>query len=107
MITWSQPTTHSKAPQTEPASKISQPSQGQDSHSMVTRFKLGVVKPNPKYALTSTSSHSVPREPWNVQSALAYPGWKSAMEEEFTALQLHQTWTLVPHTPDLHIIGSK
>jgi hypothetical protein len=80
MITWSQPTTHSKAPQTERASKISQPFQGQYSHSMVTRFKLGVVKPNPKYALTSISSHSVPREPWNVQSALAHPYPKYALD---------------------------
>jgi hypothetical protein len=29
------------------------------------------------------------------------------MEEEFAALQLNQTWTLIPRTPDLHIIGSK
>ena len=74
---------------------------------MVTRFKLGVVKPNPKYALTSISSHNVPREPQNIQSALAHPGWKTAMEKEFTALQLNQTWTLVLRTPDLHIICSK
>lgn len=74
---------------------------------MVTRFKLGAVKPNPKYALTSISSHSVPREPQNVQSALAHPGWKTAMEEEFTAPQLNQTWTLVPRTLDLHVICSK
>jgi len=74
---------------------------------MVTRFQLGVVKSNPKYVLTSISSQSVPREPQNVQTALTHPSWKTAMEEEFTALQLNQTWTLVPCTLDLHIIGSK
>jgi hypothetical protein len=74
---------------------------------MVTRFQRGVVKPNPKYALTSIASQSVPREPQNVQTALAHLGWKTTMEEEFAALQLNQTWTLIPRTPDLHIIGSK
>jgi hypothetical protein len=74
---------------------------------MVTRFQRGVVKPNPKYALTSIASQSVPREPQNVQTALAHLGWKTAMEEESAALQLNQTWTLIPRTPDLHIIGSK
>ena len=58
---------------------------------MVTRFQLGVVKSNPKYVLTSISSQSVPREPQNVQTALTHSGWKTAMEEEFNALQLNQT----------------
>jgi len=58
---------------------------------MVTRFQLGVVKSNPKYVLTSISSQSVPREPQNVQTTLTHPGWKTVMEEEFTALQLNQT----------------
>jgi hypothetical protein len=89
MITRSQSTEQAKASRAEPTSTILQQSQRQDSHTMVTRFQRGVVKPNPKYALTSIASQSVPREPENVQTALAHLGWKTAMEEEFAALQLN------------------
>lgn len=34
----------------------------------------------------------VPREPRNVQSALAYPGCKAVMEEELEAFHKNQTW---------------
>jgi hypothetical protein len=91
MITHSQSTERVKASPVEPTSTILQQSQGQDSHTMVTRFQHGVVKPNPKYALTSIASQSVPREPQNVQTTLAYPRWKTAMEEQFAALQRNQT----------------
>jgi len=107
MITRSQSTEQAKSSRAEPTLTILQQSQGQDSHTMVTRFQRGVVKPNPKYALTSIASQSVPRKPQNVQTALAHLGWKTVVEEEFAALQLNQTWTLVPRTPNLHIIGSK
>jgi hypothetical protein len=58
---------------------------------MVTRFQLGVVKSNPKYVLTFISFQSIHREPQNVQTTLTHLGWKTAMEEEFIALQLNQT----------------
>lgn len=68
----------------------------------------GTTKPNPKYALLlSTLSATIPREPRNIRSALGHPGWKAAMEEELAALHQNHTWTLVPRTPDLHVIGSK
>nr|TKR65657.1 hypothetical protein D5086_0000319190 [Populus alba] len=44
-------------------------------HSMTTRSHHGIVKPNPKYALSTTYSSSVPREPRSVQAALAHPGF--------------------------------
>ena len=44
-----------------------QPPQTQPSHSMITRSQRGIIKPNPKYALTSTiHSTSIPREPHNI-----------------------------------------
>lgn len=74
---------------------------------MVTRSKLGVVKPNPKYALTTITSANIPREPHNIKIALAHPGWKAAMDEEMAALHKNETWKLVPRTPSMHVIGSK
>lgn len=74
---------------------------------MVTRSRLGVMKPNPKYGLTICTSASIPPELYNVKLALVHPGWKDAMEEELAALHQNSTWTLVPRTPDMHVIGSK
>ncbi|KAF5458948.1 hypothetical protein F2P56_022940 [Juglans regia] len=74
---------------------------------MVTRSKLGVVKPNPKYALTTITSANIPRELHNIKIALAHPGWKAVMDEELVALHKNETWKLVPRTPSMHVIGSK
>ncbi|OIW19116.1 hypothetical protein TanjilG_08916 [Lupinus angustifolius] len=84
-----------------------QPSEATIPHPMVTRSQRGIAKPNPKYALMSTSSFNIPRNPHNIRSALGHPGWKSAMDEELDALYKNQTWDLVHRTPDMHVIGSK
>ena len=69
-----------------------QPPQTQPSHSMITRSQRGIIKPNPKYALTSTiHSTSIPREPYNIRAALTHPGWKVAMDEELEALHKNKT----------------
>jgi len=77
------------------------------THPMVTRSRHGITKPNPKYALITMSSSDIPCNPYNIRSALAYPGWKAAMCEELEALHKNKTWELVPRTHDLHVIGSK
>ena len=46
------------------------------NHSMITRSKSGIVKPNPRYALNVTMSSVIPPEPKNVKHALAHNGWK-------------------------------
>ena len=74
---------------------------------MVTRSQHEITKPNPKYALITMSSPDIPRNPYNIRSALAHPGWKAAMCEELEALHKNKTWELVPRTRDLYIIGSK
>jgi hypothetical protein len=74
---------------------------------MTTRSQHGIIKPNPKYALTSVISAGILHEPRSVRAALAHPGWKAVMEDELTSLHQNQTWKLVPHTTDMHIIGSK
>jgi hypothetical protein len=73
---------------------------------LVTRSKLGVVKPNPKYALNTITSSHIPREPHNVKNTLAHPVWKAVMDEELAALHKNETWTLV-HTTNMHVIGFK
>ncbi|KAL6316580.1 hypothetical protein AAG906_018835 [Vitis piasezkii] len=75
---------------------------------MITRSQKGIIKPNPKYVLTSTTnSTNIPREPHNIRAALAHPRWKVAMDEELEALHKNKTWVLVPRTSDMHVIGSK
>ena len=74
---------------------------------MTTRSQVGIVKPNPKYALTIIPFPIIPREPKTVRTALSHPGWKNAMLDELTTLHQNQTWKLVPRTSDMRVIGSK
>ena len=76
-------------------------------HSMTIRSQSGVVKPNPKYALTVNSSRTIPREPKMIKTTLSYPGWKTAMLDGLIALHQNKTWRLVPRTSNIHVIGSK
>lgn len=73
-------------------------------HSMVTRSKVGVIKPNPKYAMTV---EAIPLEPKIVKTALKHPGWFKAMQEEIHALKLNNTWQLVPREANSNIVGCK
>ena len=45
--------------------------------------------------------------PGSHRAALYEPAWRSAMEDEFDALQRNRTWTLVPQPPGTNIVGSK
>lgn len=57
---------------------------------MVTRSKLGIVKPNPKYAL-NTSVLEV-TEPSTVKEDLGHSGCLKDMQEELAALDENHTW---------------
>ncbi|KFK30733.1 hypothetical protein AALP_AA6G020200 [Arabis alpina] len=74
-------------------------------HPMLTRAKAGIVKPNPRYALL-TQKVSYP-EPKTVSSALKHSGWTAAMQDEIGNCAEAETWSLVPYTPDMHVLGSK
>ncbi|KAK1431722.1 hypothetical protein QVD17_08299 [Tagetes erecta] len=66
-------------------------------HSMQTRAKSGVHKPNIKYNLhTNTSTQTISPIPTSYQKALSDPNWKLAMIDEFKALKETGTWELVP-----------
>ncbi|KAL1224683.1 Retrovirus-related Pol polyprotein from transposon RE1 [Cardamine amara subsp. amara] len=74
-------------------------------HPMLTRSKAGITKPNPRYALL-THRVSYP-EPKTVTEALKDAGWTKAMQGEMGNCAETKTWTLVPYTPDMHVLGSK
>uniref|UniRef100_A0A2N9H082 Uncharacterized protein n=1 Tax=Fagus sylvatica TaxID=28930 RepID=A0A2N9H082_FAGSY len=76
------------------------------THSMTTRSRNGIVKPNPKYALTVVFP-TTPPEPKSVRVALRDPGWRAAMDDEMKALHQNNTWVLVPRQPSMHIIGCR
>jgi hypothetical protein len=92
---------------TQPSSiEVPQPIDNQ--HSMVTRSKSGITRPNPKYIhLHTRASVEIPAEPRSITSAKRHPGWVAAMEEELTALAANHTWTLVPHKPDMNVVGCR
>ena len=75
-------------------------------HSMQTRSKSGIVKPNPKlcYKAVLDYSHS---EPPSYKIASKYPVWCAAMDAEFQALQNQHTWSLVPVPPHANLVGCK
>ena len=71
---------------------------------MVTRSRIGTFKPNPRYAMLSSTSPSP--SPKSVRIALKDPNWLAAMAAEFDALQRNHTGRLVdpPHGANI-VIG--
>ena len=57
-------------------------------HLMLTRSKVGVHKPNPKYANLHVAyiKHDIPTELRYIQNAKCQPGWVATMDEEMDAL---------------------
>lgn len=90
------------APDTPEASKASEPS---NSHPMTTRSRLGIRKPNPRYALVA--SKTIPSLPRTVAEALAHPGWRQAMLDELDSIYQNHTWTLKPATDGMNILGCR
>jgi hypothetical protein len=45
--------------------------------------------------------------PHNYLTALCDPNWRHAMQEEYDALTLNKTWTLVPSPPGANIVSGK
>ncbi|GJX38161.1 ribonuclease H-like domain-containing protein [Tanacetum coccineum] len=70
---------------------------------MVRRFKVGIVKANPKYNLHVTTSSPIPKSPFH---ALRDPNWKQAICDEYKALINNNTWVLIPRPPNVNIVCS-
>lgn len=74
-------------------------------HPMITRAKAGIRKPNPRYVLlTQKVAHP---EPATVAEALKHPGWTAAMTEEIDNCKETKTFSLVPRTSDMNLIGNR
>lgn len=76
------------------------------SHSMTTRFKSGVIKPNPKYAM-HVAFDSVFVELTCYSQAMKHEEWRYAMVQEFNALQRCRNWSLVPYHPNMNMLPNK
>ena len=99
---------------TEQTSSVREASSGRSSqeteqapirHNMVTRSKSRIIKPNPKYALLT--EHATLKEPNSVEEVLQHPGWTASMNEEYDNCIETNTWSLVPKTPDMNVLGNK
>lgn len=63
-----------------------------NTHSMMTRAKMGIVKPNPRYVLMSRKV-AFPT-PKTVSETLKDEGWKEAMTEEYVNCKETKTFSL-------------
>lgn len=112
-------------PQVPPVSSVQVPSVT-NVHSMVTRSKYGIFKPNALAAkAVSDESKSVAKpvktkklplipkpdytliEPPSYKVASKYPQWCFAMDEEFATLQRQGTWSLVTPSPTQNVVSCK
>ncbi|KAL5855596.1 hypothetical protein ACOSQ4_005398 [Xanthoceras sorbifolium] len=71
---------------------------------MQTKLKTGAIKPK---AYNSVHTASSLLEPKSVQAALGDAKWSKAMFEKYTALMQNKTWSLVPSSNDMNILGNK
>ena len=75
-----------------------------NAHPMVTRGKSGITKPNQRYVLFN--NRVAYPEPKTVTAALKDEYWNAAMTEEYDNCIETNTWTLVPYTSDMKVIGN-
>ncbi|XP_068308687.1 uncharacterized protein [Pyrus communis] len=102
-----EPVPTSNLPPVTPAPLVSStPEVSAVSHSMVTRGKSGICKPNPKYTYVATVTNALV-EPTCFSQANKDSEWRKAMVDEFNALQHNGTWTLVPSQPTMNILPNK
>ena len=71
-------------------------------HSMVTRPESAT---NPSLLLATLYTEL--SETMNINEALSRPQWVTAMKEELEALNRNKTWSPVPRTTDMNIVGSR
>lgn len=88
-----------------PTHQSSHATHAKPSHTMQTRAKNNIFKPNPKCTLTAITTPHLTMEPTCVSKALKTPEWRQAMSEEFNALLRNRTWVLMPPTPQQNVVA--
>jgi histone deacetylase 1/2 len=73
---------------------------------MQTRGKSGISQPRQIFNLSAIPV-DISKLPKTYRGALSDPNWKLAMEEEYGALIVNQTWDLVPPPPHANIVSGK
>ena len=100
----SHPSTESSTPESLlPSASSPQPPMA-NTHPMHTCSKHVIFKSK---SFHTTTINYTQIEPPTHQIASKYPHWCTAMDEEYTAFQRQQTWSLVPHPPGKNIVGCK
>ncbi|KAJ0478268.1 putative RNA-directed DNA polymerase [Helianthus annuus] len=105
--TFPTPTTHTSEPQT-PAQLLINPPPipiPVNQHSMTTRSKAGISKPQTHLNIFTTNAPPISPIPSSYAKALSDPNWLAAMKTEYSALESNGTWELVPRpttSPVIH-----
>ena len=104
----SEPEPSAPSPVARPAhARRSQPQQVTTSRVM-TRSQKGIR--NPKIRTDGTIPYGmlcIAGEPTKLEDALGDPKWKTAMDDEYSALMRNKTWHLVPEKRGKYIIDCK
>lgn len=103
----SQPLTHVSPTSTlSPRLQTSHPSHPipLNTHSMVTRSKVGIFKPKVYLSTASCSSSEVPSD---IHTAMASECWQAAIRDELQALARNNTWTICPLPENRRAVGCK
>ncbi|XP_033144322.1 uncharacterized protein LOC103859022 isoform X1 [Brassica rapa] len=83
------------------------PPAAENRHSMVTRRKNQIAKPNPKYNYSAVLSSSRLAEPNTVAQALKDKVWRGSMSTEIDAFARNGTYSLVPRQPHQNVVGCR
>ena len=82
-----------------------------NSYHMQTHAKSGIYKKkvffNTKHKLPNALVSGFVSTPTSYTQAFKFHQWRQAMDLEFSALQNQQTWVLVPHSPNMNVVGCK
>lgn len=73
-------------------------------HSMVTRGRSDIMKPNPRYIMHTVKD--LPTVPRTLKASLSHPGWNEATKEEIDTCEETETFSLVPLPQDVKPLGS-
>ena len=73
---------------------------------MITRSQTGHIRRTARYDpyAYSTDVHDLV-EPTCFTQANRCPQWRAAMQDEINAMLCTDTWTFVPNTSSMHVIG--